>query len=200
MDRKSVTPLVIRPYNSEKEQNLIIDIYHSAMLAEPWFEDLPRDTIIARIKKDFNQPSSKQYRGWFKKIACAAMWWDETNFDLLKEQRGEELAKYWRNETGSLKTVWFRDLLVAKDWQGKGIGSKMVDFAIQDWQRHSYKYALLRIHLGGVENKGILPNIKAIKLYKKRGFKLIPSITHITRDINGNKIKMGYMILNLKKR
>jgi len=48
---------------------------------------------------------------------------------------------------------------------------------------------VLRIHLGGFENETIPPNVKAIKLYEKRGFELIPGIIHITQDINGNKIK-----------
>jgi GNAT superfamily N-acetyltransferase len=189
--------LEIKPYNPGKDLNVIIEIYHSAMLTEPWFEDLPRELILTRIKRDFQLPASKQYIAWRGEIACAAMWWDETNFSLLQEQRGEELAKYWRNKTGGAKTVWFRDLLVAREWQGMGIGSKMVDFAIQQWQLEGYKYALLRVHLGGLNNPNIPANFKAIKLYEKRGFRLIPGIIHITHDFNNNQIKMGYMLLKI---
>lgn len=89
MNGKNISLLKIKPYNPDKEQELIVEIYHSAMLTEPWFEDLPRHTIISRIKKDFSQPHSQQYIGWIGRVACAAMWWDETNFDLLREQRGE---------------------------------------------------------------------------------------------------------------
>lgn len=160
--QERVGQISIKPYNPDNDRELIVSIYHAAMLTEPWFEDLPRETIIERINNDFFQPHSMQYIGKIDDVDCTAMWWDETNFDLLCQQRSRELASYWKESTHKAKTVWFRDLLVAQEWQGKGIGSQMVDCAIQKWKEQSYEYALLRIHLGGLEDENIPSNIKRL--------------------------------------
>jgi GNAT superfamily N-acetyltransferase len=171
----------------------IIRVYHDAMITEPWFEDLPREMIIQRMVSDFCQPHSEQMVGKLSECICAAMWWDEANQTILLAQRGKELAEYCKNFSGRM--VWFRDLLVGEQFQGMHIGGQMVDFAINAW-RKVYRHAFLRIHLGGVDGK-IPPNVKALKIYERRGFKLIGGIEQIAHDINGNAIRMGYMVCHL---
>ncbi|MDP3989215.1 MAG: hypothetical protein Q8P93_03210 [bacterium] len=164
------------------------------MSTEPWFELLPQETVVARINADFSQPFSEQYIAKIGIDVCAAMWWDEVNMELICRQRGERLASYWQEYTSGAKTVWFRDLLIGKVWQARGIGGVMVEFALSSWKQREYKYALLRVHLGGVEGTPIPSNIKAIRLYEKKGFILVPNITKVDQDINGNNVLMGYMI------
>jgi len=124
------------------------------------------------------------------------MWWDKISYDMLLKQRGKKLADYWLTKTNNQKTVWFRDILILKEYQKLGIGEQLVDYAIKKWKEKNYKYAILRIHLGGIENDAIESNEKALKIYQKKGFKIISDIIHISY-INNEKIKMGYMLLIL---
>lgn len=186
--------LKITPYRADEHRDFVAEIYQSAMSTEPWFELLPREMVLARIDADFFQPFSEQYVAKIGDDVCAAMWWDETSMELLRTQRGEGLARFWQEYTSGAKTVWFRDLLIGRTWQSQGIGGKMVNFALRQWSQGSYKYALLRVHLGGIDGASVLSNVKAIKLYEKKGFVLIPDITKVAQDINGNNILMGYMI------
>ena len=186
--------MVIRPYTDE-DREVLAAVYRSAMSSEPWFEDVPEKAIFKRIADDFIRCSSQQFVGVLDDSICAVMWWDEMDFVSLSEERGAAIAKYWKKAANKSKTIWFRDLLVAGEYQGKGIGTKMVDFAIQEWRRQNYRFALLRILLGGTSSE-IFPNTKAIKLYEKKGFSLIPKIRHITQLHHNEdypEVKMGYM-------
>lgn len=187
---------LFRLYNHADREG-VVDVYRSAMSTAPWFEDLPTQVVKQRIETDFIRPKSQQFVGIINHAVYSAMWWDQTNFDLLKRERGEALAIKWQEMTSGAETVWFRDLLVQQEYQGKGIGSQMLDFAIEEWKSQRYRYALLRVHLGGVEKPDIPSNIKAIKLYQKKGFTILPDICHITQlshDKDHNKVKMRYMI------
>jgi GNAT superfamily N-acetyltransferase len=186
--------LKITPYRAVEHRDFVAEIYQSAMSTEPWLELLSRKTVFARIDTDFSQPFSEQYVAKIGDDVCAAMWWDETNMELLRAQRGEGLTRFWQRHSSGAKTVWFRDLLIGRTWQSRGIGGKMVNFALEQWMQGGYKYALLRVHLGGIDEPSILPNVKAIKLYEKKGFVMVPEVTKVAQDINGNNILMGYMI------
>lgn len=178
------------------DRTAVIKIYQSAMSSTPWFENLSEELVSGRIGKDFRQNKSEQFVGVSGiRETCAAMWWDEVLPEILAAQRGEELSNYCQNNFSG-RTVWFRDLIIRSDHQGKGLGGQMLDFALRRWKSSGYKFALLRIHLGGVNNI-ISPNTKAIKLYSGRGFRLIEDIRKISKDINGNSINMGYMIAAL---
>lgn len=199
MNAKKLGVFSVRLYGYTDKKN-VVDIYRSAMSTEPWFEDLPLEVVEERVRADFVRLESQQFVGLMSGEICSTMWWDQTNAELLKKERGEEVVANWQKITSEDKTVWFRDLLVSQGYQGKGVGTQMLDFAIQEWKNQKYHYALLRVHLGGAEKTDIPSNIKAIKLYQKKGFVLLPNVFHVSQlshDKDHNKVNMGYMILSI---
>jgi len=178
------------------ELNAIMAVYQDAMRSSPWFENLPLDLISERVRNDFSQSHSEQFVVISDKGEIeAAMWWDEISLIALALQRGVDLADYCRQKLSG-RIAWFRDLLIKESCQSMGLGGLMVDFAIARWREEGYKNVLLRIHLGGIDND-IPSNIKAMKLYTRKGFQLIEDITKISKDINGNPVLMGFMVITL---
>lgn len=71
------------------------------------------------------------------------------------------LAKSFSTEFGK-PCIWIEDLYIKPDYRGVGIGKQFMEFV-----EKKYPHCLLRLEVE-------LENIKAVKLYKKCGFKNLP--------------------------
>lgn len=74
------------------------------------------------------------------------------------------------------KTAHILNISVKKEYQGCGIGSKLLDFLLNKLQHYGVKSVILEVRVD---------NIKAINLYKKFGFsevKILPKFYHDGKD------------------
>ncbi len=75
--------------------------------------------------------------------------------------------------------VEFEEIFVNKELRGKGIGSKLVDFAIKDVKEYFISNNLKSRKIFLFTNKN---NIPARKLYEKYGFKFIAELNELFSD------------------
>lgn len=124
-----------------------------------------------------------------------AMWHEKTDLEVLERERWIDLVSELTANNIINDIGWFRDLVISSEFQSQGIGKKLVMDAIDIWEKQWYQNILLRIHLGW-HNNDVPANIKAIRLYENLWFKLLKT-TKISKDINQNELKMGYMWLKM---
>ena len=187
---------IVRYFTSDDTEK-VISVYRSAMSTPPWNEDIEPQVLKTRFMKDQERPNfiCRVFQARIHWVVWA-LWHDNIEKNTLQKERWIELVDEITRLWLSWKIWWFRDLLIDKDFQSQGIGKVLVQDAIDIWKREWYKNVLLRIHLGGIDDNEVVPNIKAIKLYNNFWFTLLQTRT-VSQDMNGNKLNMGYMLLRL---
>ncbi|MCX6712588.1 MAG: hypothetical protein NTY66_00055, partial [Candidatus Vogelbacteria bacterium] len=99
----------------------ILEMYREAFRGYPWFEQLSPETVKERWTSNSLQPDFRCIVVSLddKQVAGAA-WWNSMDQDLLRQERGEELATFATENFPGWPLIWEREVMVFPAFQGKG--------------------------------------------------------------------------------
>ncbi len=130
------------------------------------------DSVVEYLEKNVNYPKwvYKEYpsEGFVREMTAANTLYicleDDGiigAFVLNDDPQGNYKKGRWNRDLKDGEYLVIHALAIASDKQGKGLGSKIVDFCIKEAREKGYK---------AVRLDAVPENTPAIKLYKKHGF------------------------------
>lgn len=110
-------------------------IYRRSFAGHPWFEELSEEESLKRILAQVMRPGFRVWveRGSNGRIA-GATWIDELTLEALGVERGEALKSFAQGlaETARLSSiVWIRETIVAPEYQGRGVATRLKEGLMQ---------------------------------------------------------------------
>lgn len=126
--------LIIRDFEI-RETAAVLSVYRQGFAGFPWFEPLDDAELVSRWMCDCQRP------GWLCCVAdvgevIGAAWADSPTLEALCQERGQKLAEFAAqklSETAQPQLVWLRNLIVAPDWQGRGVGYALRTELLDRW-------------------------------------------------------------------
>jgi GNAT superfamily N-acetyltransferase len=109
----------------ESDVQLIIAVYKAAFAGFPWFEDLSISAVQLRWESYVSKAGFECFVFKTNDSLAGAIWWDLPSINHLRQERGDELANFYRDKFASRSLIWERDLIVSPSFQGQGIATQL---------------------------------------------------------------------------
>lgn len=180
----------IRPFQDEDREGIVL-LYQRAFAGFPWYQSLTIETLRERFAKDQSRPGFQCLVADIDCRVAGACWWDETSVELLRAERGEELARFLEERPGYAgeKAVWFRDTMVDPDFMRQGIAKGLKKDAFGIIQKDGVQFVFTRFR-----------NDNAPIIAVNQRFGMVPTgITVMIHMSTGGVTDGAYWYLDLRK-
>lgn len=108
----------------EDDFDALIVLQQDAFSGFPWFEHLTVEEVQARLNKHMGLPGFSGIVFERDEQVVGAEWWDEISTERLELERGKRLRDWCESRCPNV-IIWERELIVARQFQRQGIGTKL---------------------------------------------------------------------------
>lgn len=116
--------MIVRRYCSGDEASIKF-IYRACFSGSPWNQDVTEEETEARWKDHSSRPGFICLVATKCQKIIGASWFDVISHEILAQERGSELMRFVTSIGSTLPVVWIRETIVAPEFQGQRIASRL---------------------------------------------------------------------------